>query len=220
MTPQTAARVQTLVFMLVLAAILFASAGRFDLLSFWLYITVFAGICVAGVTLVDPTLAQERLRPGGRHLQAAQIFALLAILVHWTLAGFDRGRLHWSDGVPIGVQLAALLLVAACLGFVTWAARENRFASSTLRIQSERGHHVITSGPYRLVRHPSYLAALVLFPTSGMALGSWLAAAWGVLFIPLLLWATAREDRFLVAELPGYAAYAKRVRYRTLPGVW
>jgi len=103
---------------------------------------------------------------------------------------------------------------------VTWAASENRFASSALRIQSERGHHVITSGPYGLVRHPSYLAALLLFPTSGMALGSWLAAAWGMLFIPLLLWGTAKEDRFLADELPDYAAYAKRVRYRILPGVW
>jgi protein-S-isoprenylcysteine O-methyltransferase Ste14 len=71
-----------------------------------------------------------------------------------------------------------------------------------------------------LVRHPAYLAALVLFATGGIALGSWLAAAWGALFIPLLICGIPKEDRFLVAQLPGYADYAKRVRYRIIPGVW
>jgi protein-S-isoprenylcysteine O-methyltransferase Ste14 len=220
MAPQNAARAQISAFLLVLAVALFGPAGRLDLPSFWIYIAMFAAICAAGLVFVDPSLAQERLRPGGEHLQAPQILTLLVILAHWIIAGLDRGRLQWSDHVPIGVQLIGFLLAAASLSLVTWAAHENRYASSGLRIQTERGHHVITTGPYAFVRHPSYLGAFVLFPTSGMALGSWLAAAWGALFIPLLLWGTAKEDRFLFAELPGYDAYVERVRYRLVPGVW
>jgi protein-S-isoprenylcysteine O-methyltransferase Ste14 len=220
LAPRPLALLNTLVFMLVLAIALFGPAGRFDVLSFWLYIAVFAAICIAALMLVDPALAQERLAPGGRRPGAAQMLALLAILAHWMLAGLDHGRLHWSDGVALGMQIGALVAVAASLGFVTWAARENPFASSALRIQGERGHRVISTGPYALVRHPSYLAAMVLFVTSDIALGSWLATAWGSLFVPLLLRGTAKEDRFLVAELPGYADYTKRVPYRILPGVW
>jgi hypothetical protein len=130
MAPRTVALLNTLVFLLVLAAALFGSAGRFDVLSFWLYIAIFIAICIAGLMWVDPTLAQERLAPGGRRLGAAQMFALLAILAHWIFAGLDRGRLHWSDSVPLGMQITALVAVAASLGFVTWAAHENPFASS------------------------------------------------------------------------------------------
>ena len=89
-----------------------------------------------------------------------------------------------------------------------------------IRIQTNRGHRLVTSGPYRFVRHPAYAAAPFLFVGGGLALGSWLAVLESVLLIVPLLRRTAQEDRLLRAQLAGYADYARKVRYRLLPGVW
>ncbi len=136
------------------------------------------------------------------------------------MAGLDRGRLHWSDSVPLWLRAVALLLFAIACVPVIWAMRVNRFFSSAVRIQFDRGQRVISDGPYRFVRHPGYTAALVLIVANGVALGSWLAAAICWIGIPILLWRTAMEDRMLHAELPGYAEYAARVKWRLLPGIW
>jgi protein-S-isoprenylcysteine O-methyltransferase Ste14 len=130
------------------------------------------------------------------------------------------GRFHWSDTVPLVVQVIGLLATAAALAVTTWASAVNRLFSSVIRIQTERGHHVITSGPYRFVRHPAYAVSPLLFVGSGLALGSWLAALIGVLLVLPVLRRTAQEDRILRERLEGYAAYARKVRYRLFPGVW
>jgi protein-S-isoprenylcysteine O-methyltransferase Ste14 len=128
--------------------------------------------------------------------------------------------LHWSDSVPVWLRAVALLLFVLGWVPVIWAMRVNRFFSSAVRIQSERGQHVISDGPYRIVRHPGYTAGLIVILASGVALGSWLSAAIGLLGVPILLRRTMKEDRMLRAELPGYAEYATRVKWRLLPGVW
>jgi protein-S-isoprenylcysteine O-methyltransferase Ste14 len=95
----------------------------------------------------------------------------------------------------------------------------NRFLSSVVRIQTDRGQHVITAGPYAWARHPGYLASIVIMVASGPALGSWIAAAFLVVAsLPFLLHRAVTEDRVLIAELPGYRRYARRVRWRLLPG--
>ena len=132
----------------------------------------------------------------------------------------DVGRLHWTDAVPAVVQWLALLTMAAALGVVTWATAVNRFFSSVIRIQTDRGHELVTAGPYRWVRHPAYAVALFLVVAIGLALGSWLAGLLGFLLVPAILRRTAREDRLLQEQLRGYGAYAREVRYRLLPGVW
>jgi protein-S-isoprenylcysteine O-methyltransferase Ste14 len=97
----------------------------------------------------------------------------------------------------------------------------NRFFSSVVRIQSDRGQHVVASGPYAYVRHPGYLAGVVIILASGPALGSWLATALVIASsVPFLLYRAVTEDRVLQAELPGYGDYARRVRWRLLPGIW
>ena len=136
------------------------------------------------------------------------------------IAGLDRGRLHWSDGVPVWLRATALLLFALGWVPVIWAMRVNRFFSSAVRIQPDRGQRVISGGPYRFIRHPGYTAALVVILANGIALGSWLAAAIAWVGVPILLWRTIKEDRMLSAELPGYADYAARVPWRLLPGIW
>jgi protein-S-isoprenylcysteine O-methyltransferase Ste14 len=96
----------------------------------------------------------------------------------------------------------------------------NRFFSSVVRIQSDRGHQLVTGGPYGWIRHPGYLAALLQGISSGIALGSWVSMIPVVGMLPLLFVRTVREDRFLRGNLPGYLEYAQRVRYRMLPGIW
>jgi protein-S-isoprenylcysteine O-methyltransferase Ste14 len=100
---------------------------------------------------------------------------------------------------------------------IIWAMRANRFFSSAVRIQFDRGQRAISDGPYRFVRHPGYTAALVLIVANGVALGSWLAAATSWIGIPILLWRKAMEDRMLHAELPGYAEYGARVKCGCYP---
>ena len=98
--------------------------------------------------------------------------------------------------------------------------RINRFFSSVIRLQEDRGHELVTDGPYRWVRHPGYIAGLLICLASGIALGSWLSCSWPMGCIPLLLRRTVAEDRFLKSNLKGYSAYADAVRYRLVPGIW
>jgi isoprenylcysteine carboxyl methyltransferase (ICMT) family protein len=114
----------------------------------------------------------------------------------------------------------ALLLFGLAWIVILWAMYVNRFFSSIPRIQSERGHVVITTGPYRFVRHPGYTAALVAAVTSGIALGSWISTFVAPVALVLLVWRTIVEDRMLQRDLPGYADYAARSRYRLVPGIW
>ena len=209
MSQRMNSHIQSIVTVLLIGGLLFGSAGTVNILSFWLYLVVFAGICIAGVVLIDPSLAKERRQ---ERLAIRHMLALTLVLAHWAIAGLDRGRLHWSDTVPRAIQLLALMLFAMALGLGLCADRENRFATALVRIQEDRGHHVITSGPYAFVRHPGYAAALVFFLMSGVALGSWLAALLGAIGLPFLLWRTVAEDRFLHENLAGYREYAQRVR--------
>jgi len=149
-----------------------------------------------------------------------RVFSLV-LFMHWIVAGLDRGRFHWSDDVPGWLQGICLLTVGSGYALALWAMRVNRFFSSVIRIQTDRGQHVVNTGPYAFVRHPGYTAGILIIAASGPALGSWLAAALVVIFsLPFLLYRAITEDRILQAELAGYSDYAARVRWRLVPGIW
>jgi protein-S-isoprenylcysteine O-methyltransferase Ste14 len=207
----------------VVAAVLFGAAGRWDLPFFWAYLGIFSATVLHMVLTADPDLIRERLRPGpgGRdNLALLRLLGLLFFGGHWVLAGLDVGRYHWSDTVPAAVQAVALAAMAAAVAVTRWAQTENRFFSAAMRIQRDRGHHVITTGPYGYVRHPGYAAFILAGISSGLALGSWLAALLGTLFVGAFVRRAQREDRMLRDELEGYEEYAAKVRYRLVPGVW
>ena len=141
------------------------------------------------------------------------------MLAQCMVAALDVGRYHWSDSVPMAVQITALIAMAGAFAVLLWAESVNRFFSSVIRIQTECGHRVITSGPYRCLRHPGYAASPFLLIGGGLVLGSWLAALIGVVMCLPILRRTARgPDPH--RQLDGYAEYAQKVRYRLLPGVW
>ena len=215
------AYVQSAVFFVLAAVALFGSAGTFGIAVFWIYLAILAAIFAASFLWVDPDLARERMRPGGKKPPLAlQLFSGVLVL-HWIIAGLDRGRFHWSDTVPPWLQAMGLLALAGSYAFYIWAMHVNRFFSSVVRIQTDRGQHVVSTGPYAVIRHPGYLAGIVVMLASGVALGSWIAAAFlAITTLPFLLYRAITEDRILQAELPGYRDYAQRVRWRLIPGLW
>jgi protein-S-isoprenylcysteine O-methyltransferase Ste14 len=216
-----AAYIQSVVFFALTTAALFVSAGTFALSTYWVYLGIFAAVFVASFLMLDPDLARERMRPGGQSAPLGLKLFSAVLFAHWIIAGLDHGRFHWSDNVPPWLQWLALALVAAAYALCLWAMRVNRFFSSVVRIQSDRGHVLITGGPYAFIRHPGYLAGIVIIVASGLALDSWFAAALlVVLSVPFLMYRAVTEDRILMAQLPGYSGYAARVRWRIIPGVW
>ena len=182
---------------------------------FWLVVAVmFVG---------KPDVIEERVRPGpGMKWWDKVFFALyipsfLAILAVATL---DAGRHHWTAQFPFPAYAAAYTVLTAAYGLVLWAMWTNRFFSSVVRIQSGRGHHVVHDGPYRFVRHPGYVGAILLGLASAVILGSLWSLIPAGLMAMLVTVRTALEDATLQRELPGYSEYARKVRYRLLPGVW
>jgi protein-S-isoprenylcysteine O-methyltransferase Ste14 len=209
-----------LLFVVFLALLL----GRADRLEFPFLYAYVGIILLAGIVFrltADPDLQQERTGPGsGKKGLGFRLAVMPFVLAHLAIAGLDMGRFHWSRTIPLAVRITALIGVAAGLGLVLWAMAVNRFFSPAVRIQQERGHEVISSGPYGLVRHPGYLGMMVAALCSGPALGSWWAIVPIAGYVLLILLRVVVEDRFLHRELGGYAQYAKRVRFRLIPGVW
>jgi protein-S-isoprenylcysteine O-methyltransferase Ste14 len=204
----------------LMAALLFVSAGRANLVFFWGFLGIEAFGWVLMLANQDQCLFQERIRPAPGGIDSRLRRAMTALFgLHLVIAGLDAGRFGWSK-VPGALQVTALLGLAVAFGLTAWAQRVNSFFSPVVRIQAERGHHLVTDGPYRFVRHPGYLGVAALMILCGPALGSWWAMAPNVLAVVLLLRRAVIEDRFLHDHLGGYVDYAKRVRYRVLPGLW
>lgn len=226
-TPYGAVRV-TLAFAGLLAvagALVFLPAGRVDWIAGWVWVaTVAVSLLVVRALVVraHPALPARRRR-AGEGTPTWDVVALagfqLSMVAVLVIAGLDAGRYGWSS-VPVPAAAVGDALVALGLGIFGAAAVHNPYFESTVRIQSEEGHTVASSGPYRVVRHPGYVGLMVLMLGSALALRS----AWALLPVAAgwvsLSARTALEDRFLHRRLAGYADYAGRVRYRLVPGVW
>ncbi|MBN2149138.1 MAG: isoprenylcysteine carboxylmethyltransferase family protein [Anaerolineales bacterium] len=162
------------------------------------------------------TTQHEDAKPWDRVLSPIVALGIGVVLL---IVGLDA-LLGWSRGFRQAIEIAALALMLAGYVWSSYALIENRFFSGVVRLQTERGHHVVSSGPYRWMRHPGYAGALLAYLSTPFFLDS----AWAI--IPALLLAVAMvirthlEDSTLQQELPGYAEYAQRVRYRLMPGVW
>lgn len=195
-----------------LGVILFFAAGTTEIDSLRAYMVTFSGLLLVAMVAVEPNLAKERSTTRASALGAGSRFSagLLSLL---TLAAgaLDVGRIHRWDTVPPGLRLSALALFAGCMALQISAMILNPFFSPVVRIQNERGHHVVVRGPYRFLRHPGYLAMLVAVPSSALAIGSWFALLPALVFSGVIILRTAREDGFLVKQLPGYSQYTSAV---------
>ena len=171
--------------------------------------------------LVNPEMMAARLRfhKGTKRWDKILLcFLLPPVYAVFLVAALDR-RFHWSP-VAWWVRAVGYLLFLVGLGILTWAAAVNKFFERTVRIQTDRGHHVIDTGPYALVRHPGYVGFMLFFVGSALCLGSWWALIPAGLASALLILRTRWEDETLQAELPGYKEYTARVHYKLIPGVW
>ena len=207
-------------FFAVMTGTFFGFAGRWDLPLAWACVGVYAAFMVLAQFLMDPELRRERMKPAPGGIDRQIRWAMLPFMLgYWVAAGLDI-RWHGSEIIPRGWQLFGLAGLAASLGLAMWALTQNRFFSPVVRIQTERGHHLITSGPYRFIRHPGYLGGVGSALYGAIALGSWWALVPAAGVVGVLLRRTILEDRFLRRELAGYQDYAGTVRYRLLPGIW
>ena len=210
--------------LVLIAVLLFGSAGTLRWAMGWAVFGVFLIVAVVPVFVVDPDLLAERTRRGkaGQAPWDRPLFAVygtLSGLVSFVVPGLDR-RFGWSAPVAVWLQIAALGVYLAAWALQIWVMRANRFYSDVVRIQEDRGQRVVTAGPYGVLRHPGYLSGIVTELARPVVLGSLWGLVPGGLAALLLAVRTLLEDRTLRAELPGYAEYAGRVRYRLLPGVW
>jgi protein-S-isoprenylcysteine O-methyltransferase Ste14 len=208
-------------FTTVMAAAALGLAGRTDLPGVNATLVLFALFGLAAMLVIDPALLRERFRLGQKGedpVRLALIRGLFLLMLVFAL--LDVGRVHWSDRVPAAVQAVALGVGALAFGWTLWAIRSNPFFLPVIRVQSERGHHVVRRGPYARVRHPGYLGMALGAAACPLAIGSWGALGPGLALSVLFVLRAAHEDRFLAARLPGYDEYARQVRRRLVPGVW
>jgi protein-S-isoprenylcysteine O-methyltransferase Ste14 len=218
-------RIITVLGTLVLfGVILFVSAGRLDWLEAW----IFLGIYLVGITLNglyslrhNPDMLNERGRMGENAKSWDKVIGLVYMVLLFAiyiLAGLDA-RYAWS-AAPLWVKVLGGVAFALSMALTFWVMTANTFLSTFVRIQDDRGHTTVTSGPYRFVRHPMYVGVILMSLGMPLLLGSWIALIPGVLNLVLFVVRTSLEDRMLQSELPGYKDYAGKVKYRLLLGVW
>jgi protein-S-isoprenylcysteine O-methyltransferase Ste14 len=211
--------------LIILAVLLFVPAGRITWTRGWLFLLVFTLLMFGAIVYfrrVNPQMfaIRSRVHPETKRWDKVVIGLLfLAMFAIPLVAGLDDGRFHWSSMSRLLMGLGYLLLITGWIG-VAWAETVNPFFEPGVRIQTERGHRVIDTGPYAIVRHPGYVAASVMFAGFALSLGSWWALIPASVGSLVLVLRTVWEDRTLHVELPGYATYATRVRFRLIPGVW
>jgi protein-S-isoprenylcysteine O-methyltransferase Ste14 len=211
--------------LLIMLALIFLIAGRIDYWQGWVFgIVNFFIVLALFLKFSDISeIMRERAKPGSETKWWDKLFWAffgpmnLAIII---IASLDAGRFHWSGPLPLIVYPLgyALYLFSSAIHF--WAIRVNRFYSSTVSIQNEKGQEVIQSGPYRFLRHPGYLGIALMVICIALVLGSLWAFVPALCVVVLLIGRTALEDSALQQELSGYAAYARKVRYRLLPKIW
>ena len=213
-----------LILFVVMAALLFVTAGTIRYWQAWVYLAVFFGasfLITLYLAKYDPALLKRRLSGGPwaekeRTQKIIMAFTSIGFLALIVTPALDF-RFGWS-AVPLPIVAAGNVLIAIGYAIIFLVYKENTFTSATIEVAKDQ--RVISTGPYALVRHPMYAGGLLYLIGTPLALGSWwgLAAFAGTL--PFLIWRLVDEEAFLVKNLPGYAEYREKVRFRLMPGVW
>ncbi len=204
----------------------FACAGTLRWTRGWICTGVYIAVLTAAgvaVRLRNPVIYEARAK--WRHSDTKRFDkVLLSIYLPLTyvqpaVAGLDAVRFRWTS-MPFWTVWPGIALFVAAMGLASWVMMVNRFAETTVRIQTDRAHTVVSTGPYRWVRHPMYVGAILMYPATALMLGSMWALAVAGLIAVLMVVRTALEDRTLRRELVGYEEFTTRTRWRLVPGIW
>ena len=207
--------------LLILGLMFFWPAGTFRFWQAWIYIAIlFIPMLGVFVYLIrkDPELLKRRLKAKEKERQqkTIQMIGSLFFLGVYLLPGFDR-RYGWSS-VPVAVVIAADILVLAAYGLFVRVLKENSYASRIVEVEEKQ--KVIATGPYAVVRHPMYLAIMIMYVFAPLALGSYWAAIPALSLILILVARIRNEEKVLLDKLAGYREYVRRVKFRLIPGIW
>jgi len=210
----------------VMSATLFGSAGTLFWPEAWIYIVIHLGcafLMARWLKLNDPALLKKRIEmkvPQGGSWDCIFMWPTMVLFtIYLIVPGLDAVRFGWSS-VPFPVQVLGLLPVIWGLWLIFNSLRANSFASPLVEVQEDRDHRVIDSGPYAHVRHPMYLAVMVILLSLPIWLGSLWALPPGLLISAVIVFRIFAEEKRLRGGLPGYTEYAERVRYRLIPKLW
>jgi protein-S-isoprenylcysteine O-methyltransferase Ste14 len=206
--------------------LLFGGAGTFAWPEGWVYILMQSVSSVAMVLWLkkyNPELLRERMDAWKRLVKTWDKVIMVLFMVvsvpFFVLPGLDAVRFQWT-GVPLALVILGFAGLLISSGLIFWVVVANPYSSAVVEIQTERGHTVVSSGPYRFVRHPMYVGAIGWFLCTPLALGSLLTYIPGLMLATLIVVRTYLEDKTLHRELAGYPDYAANVRYRLVPGIW
>ncbi len=205
--------------------VLFISAGHIDYWQGWIYIIIGLIMLLLNFTVfrVDKDLMNERSKPGegtkkwDKVLLAISFLVLIIMLI---IAGLDSGRFQWSPHLHWSLYIAGIILTILGQLLFIIAQKQNKFFSSTVRIQTERGHSVCETGLYKVIRHPGYLGNIIQtigFPVLFGSLWSIIPASFSVLLVLIRIYL---EDKTLINELKGYREYTYKARYKIIPYIW
>jgi protein-S-isoprenylcysteine O-methyltransferase Ste14 len=198
-----------------------ALSGEWTSPLIWTFVIGVSLLFLYALTTIEPELANERFHPPTPGLDPVALrWVRLTALATVVVSPLDGGRFHWSPEIPDAVRVAAMIGTLAAFLLCFRAMIANRFFSVVIRIQEDRGHRVVDSGPYSIIRHPGYagmIAGVLLMP---ITLGSLWGLAFASAYAALILRRVRMEDRFLHAQLAGYSDYAGRVTARLVPGLW
>ena len=216
------------IYLLFFPVILLSLAGDVRWTEGWAFSIIFYVMCSANLLYLhfkDPALLKERF---GSPVQKEQkswdkvllLLFFLEFLVWFAIMPLDAHRFGWSPVFPLWTRITGVILLIAAMTLLFEALRENTFAAPVVKMQKERGQHVISTGLYSIVRHPMYAGAVLLFISAPLLLGSVYGLALGLLLIVTIAARSVGEEAMLKQELEGYSEYAKKVKWRIIPFVF
>jgi protein-S-isoprenylcysteine O-methyltransferase Ste14 len=226
--PKLAFRLILNLFLLALYFLIpFIASGDWGWAQAWIFLginVIFFLVSRIIAIRLNPDIIRERVTASSKSDTKNWDKWLMPVMIIFpAIIGLVAGLNHrygWPPVVPLNLQFVGLFLYILAQSFATWAMSVNTFFSSQVRIQTDRGHRVISEGPYKFIRHPGYAGGILAIITSALILESYWALIPAIASIPFYCLRTSLEDKTLHAELPGYQEYAQKVRFRLFPGIW
>ena len=207
-----------------IALALFLPAGTIFWLQGWIYIIImiiFSSSYITYLARKDPELLKARAKTKTTESWEKKLGVIGTpfFILMYIIPGFDAIRFQWLN-VPLYVSIIGFIGMILALILFFFVSRENMYLSRVVEIQEDRGHTVITTGPYRIIRHPMYLAVIILYISHCLALGSLFSLIPCAIIIITIILRTIHEDKMLHEQLKGYKEYAQKTRYKLIPGIW